>query len=488
MRNKSKRPLVTDELAIAHFQAHPEDYFRQVIGVEPEAEQIKITKEVAKPNSRVAFIGANGVGKDALSAWLVEWFLYCHEGVVPTTSASDRQVGLLWHEINYWTAKSKAASAFEVLQRKMHKKSNPAAFAEGFKANSAAKMEGFHAPALLYIMTEARGVEDWGYQAMLKACTGADNRIFAQSVPGDENGEFYMIASMQRPRWQPFVVPAARKVQIAPDQYRYEATMKLVNQESIDEKLEYGADSSWFLGPVLAEFAKGGSDFLISLAQFHRAVNRWEETGEEPDQGQNVLGVDVAWTGKNETVLFHRQGRKIKRIIAYAGQRTDVTAERVMEWMSEYLDGAVVIEDGIAQAGVIDQIEAHGDANRLYLVLVGGPAVEQEKFVNRRCELYYYFMKRFIDGNIAVPPAYRQSPLGAQLTSIKKLIRGDGKFELESKRQMLARGIPSPDWADAGMLSMGIADTELGMDQSVSGVRGPAIIGVGERLRPPSLW
>jgi len=465
-----------DRKAIAHYQAYPDEYVRRVIGVEPEPHQVKVLRAIAKPNARVCFIGANGVGKDALCAWIVEWFAYCHEGVIPTTSASDRQVGILWKEINYWTGKSRAKSAFEVIQRRMYKKSNPAAYAEGFKAASAAKMEGYHSPALLYIMTEARGVEEWGYQAMLKACTGQDNRILVQSVPGDESGEFYAIASGQRQRWEVITFPAAKKVsacrecdrQFEPGETScpkckatcYIPTTKLVTQESIDEKLEYGEESPWFIAPVLAEFVEAGSLALVTLGQFNRSVDRWEDMGEDPGW-QDVLGVDVAWVGSNETVLLHRKGPLVKSIISYSKQRTDVTGARVREWLDAHPHGAVVIEHGIAQSGVIDYLINKGmeEGTNLFSVNVGGPAVEEEKFFDRRSELYYYFGQRFISGTIAVDPRYKASPLGAQLVTIRKVQRGDSKFQIESKRQMAARRARSPDWADAGMLTMAISDT-----------------------------
>lgn len=468
--------------AVAHFQAHPEDYVRKVIGVEPEPQQVEVLRLMAEPNARVAFVAANGVGKDALCAWLVEWFLYCHEGVVPTTSASDRQVGILWKEVEQWTGKSRARPGFELLKRRMVKKSNPAAYAEGFKAASAAKMEGYHSPALLYIMTEARGMEDWGFQAMLKACTGQDNRILMQSVPGEEVGEFYMIASAQRARWKIVHFPAAKKVQNG-KQSRYIPTTRLVTQESIDEKLEYGENSAWFVAPVLAEFIQAGSLALVSLGQFHAAVDRWDETPEQPEW-PDVLGVDVAWVGSNETVTLHRKGPLVKSIVAYSKQRTDVTADRVYEWHCAHPRSMVVIEHGIAQSGVIDRLINLGmsEGETLFSINPGGPAREEEKFADRRSELYYYLAERFQNGTIAVAPQYKSSPLGAQLVSIKKIIRGDMKFQMESKRQMAARRIPSPDWADAAMLTMAVSD--LGVMDSVIGGGGPIIEHYGTKELP----
>ncbi len=469
--------------AVAHFQTHPEDYVRRVMGVEPEPQQVDVLRLMAQPNARVAFIAANGVGKDALCAWIVEWFLYCHEGVVPTTSASDRQVGILWKEIAQWTGRSRARPAFDLLQRRMVKKSNPAAYAEGFKAASAARMEGYHSPALLYIMTEARGMEEWGFQAMLKACTGQDNRILVQSVPGEETGELYMIASGQRARWQTKFFAAAKKLHGQNGSTRYVPTTRLVTQETIDEKLEYGESSAWFVAPVLAEFIQAGSLALISLGQFHAAVDRWDETPEDPSW-PDILGVDVAWVGSNETIMLHRKGPLVKSITAYSKQRTNVTAERVYEWHCAHPRSTVVIEHGIAQSGVIDQLINLGmsEGETLFSVNPGGPALEEEKFADRRSELYYYTAERFQSSRLAIEPKYKFSPLGAQLTSIKKIVRGDMKFQMESKRQMASRKIPSPDWADALMLTMAVSD--LGVMDSVIGGGGPIIESYGGKEMP----
>ena len=434
---------------------------------------------VAEPNARVCLQQANGVGKDAVSAWLVEWFLYCYEGVVPTTSASGRQVELLWQEIHNWSTKSKAASAFELLSKKMYLKADRAAYATGFKARDAATMEGFHYPHMLYIATEARGIEEWGYVAMLKACTGLDNRLLIQSVPGDATGEFWAVANGFRgDRWKVRQFPAAR---LDPITGKYVPTTRLVSQESIEEKLMYGEESPWFVGPVLAQFYEGGSLALLTAAQYQAACDRYEqaeENGTLPG-GSDILGVDVAWKGSNESILCHRKGPVIQDIQHYQGQSELDTARRCEEWLQAHSKGVMVVEYGIAQAGVIDKLNEDGYEDRLVQVLPGNPPVDEEKFADRKSELYYYATQRFKDGNIYIPEAYRESPLGKQLTSIRKIPHGANKFQVESKRQLMARKIPSPDWSDAYMLSNAVADDEFA---EYAGWRAPQ--GVGERTEP----
>jgi hypothetical protein len=498
--------------AQAHFMLNPDDYVRHIIGVEPEPYQVKILRDLAVPNARVCFVGANGIGKDALSSWAVEWFLYCFpDAVVPTTSASGRQVSLLWHEINYWTKRSSASERFEVLQQRMHLRDNPDAHALGFKAVNEATVEGFHRPKLLYIVTEGRGVEDWAYTAVLKACTDLDNRILVQSVPGLETGEFFKIASGMRRRggWKVHQVPAAKKVSACPACQRpfppdevycrtiietksgpkecgrscYIPNSSRVTQASIDEKLQYGEQSSWFLGPVLAQFSKGSSLSLITLADFMDSVKRFEDF-EDDDSYLDVLGVDLAWIGSAETVLCHRRGPKVINFIAYQGERTTETIRIVKEWMESHPGGLVVTEGGIAQSSLIDSLYDDKLDDRLVEVDPGSPGFEEEKFQDRRSELYFYLAERFKAGMIAIDPRYagdgnNPSPLGGQLTTIQKEIRGDLKFQIESKKKMASRGVPSPDWGDSLMLTMAVAGEE-----SVRDHRALRVTAIGNRTRP----
>ena len=442
--------------AVRHFQQHPEDYLEKVQGARPDPIQLPVLRACAKPRARVCIVGGNGVGKDFISAGITEWFLYCFgtredPAVVPTTSASGRQVGLLWNEINYWSAKSRASKAFDLLQRKMSLK-DPAlkdSYAVGFKAANEQVMEGFHASKLFYILTEARGMPDWGFNAMLKACSEYDNRILIQSVPGEETGEFYNIAKGNRAGWDVFFLPAAKKV----GEREYIPTTPLISQESIDEKLQFGEDSPWFVAPVLAQFITGSSLNIVSLGDYLAAENRYGELESGPP---DVLGVDVAWVGQNFTSLCHRRGSNLEKYTRYQGVRTPETARICIEWLVKYPHGKMVIESGIAQSGVIDRIEESGLGDRMVLVNPGGPPVgDPEQFADRRSELYYYFKERFKNGTIAV--AERNSPLGGQITSIRAKVRGDMKFQIESKKEMAGHGMASPDDADAGMLTMAVA-------------------------------
>lgn len=492
------------ELSIAHYQKHPEDYVRNILGVQPDELQIRALQAIAQPNARVALPWANGRGKDAMCSWLPEWFLYNFASKdapakVPTTSASGRQNQLFWNELHYWHAKSAHQSAFELLthelrfSKKMLDK-NPkldSCIAHGFKAGNEKTVEGNHAPKMLFILTEARGAEDFVFRAMLKASTGADNRIVVQSVPGDEAGEFYAICQRLGGRdWDVIWGPSAKRVfeceqcKFEMDKEglcptckqettkKYKSIAKHVSQRSIDEKLAYGEDSSWFVAPVLAQFAKTSADSIISLSQFNRAVEiTWEECG---DSDEWVLGVDASWIGNNETIFAERCGRRLMGLIpmqfeAISDNATKQQADYITQWLQFHPEGLAVIEHGVAQAGIIDRVHENRLGDRLITIPTGSPAYEPDKFFNRRSEIYYYLSLRFGENRIAINPTLRNDPLVGQLTAMKRKLQGDLIWRLEDKHEMMRRisrqatehGSTSPDRADAVALAFSIGGDSL---------------------------
>jgi hypothetical protein len=67
--------------------------------------------------------------------------------------------------------------------------------------------------------------------------------------------------------------------------------------------------------------------------------------------------------------------------------------------------------------------------------------------VNRRAELYHGLRERYRSGEIA--HARRWPRLLGQLTALRYRFTSRGQWLVESKDELRARGVPSPDQADA---------------------------------------
>ena len=102
----------------------------------------------------------------------------------------------------------------------------------------------------------------------------------------------------------------------------------------------------------------------------------------------------------------------------------------------------------------------------------GAGAVDSEHHLNARAEWYWALRERFEAGDMDIDPADDQ--LAAQLGSIKYKYTARGQVQIESKDDMRKRGLPSPDRADAVMLTAaasvpsGVLEDEEDDDFSIS--------------------
>ena len=81
---------------------------------------------------------------------------------------------------------------------------------------------------------------------------------------------------------------------------------------------------------------------------------------------------------------------------------------------------------------------------------VGRPARHRKLFANLRAEGYWRLYELFSQDLIAIP---NDPELAGQLSSLRYSYNSRGQLIIESKDDARARGIPSPDKADAMMLA-----------------------------------
>ena len=109
--------------------------------------------------------------------------------------------------------------------------------------------------------------------------------------------------------------------------------------------------------------------------------------------------------------------------------------------------------DGVGVGGgVVDLLREQGVLTDD--LQAGGRAMDSERFANARAEWFWGLRKRFEDGDIDIDPA--DDELAAQLGSIRYEYTSRGQIKIESKDDMLKRGLPSPDRADALMLAYAV--------------------------------
>lgn len=190
------------------------------------------------------------------------------------------------------------------------------------------------------------------------------------------------------------------------------------------------------------DFAAASEDVLVMLADVQAA----QERTLRPDAYESmakVLGVDVARYGGDRSVLFPRQGLVAFRPRILRGLDTMTVASQAAEMAEKWKADVVMVDTGGVGAGVFDRLVQLGVS--VVPVDFGSRATDDTRFENKRAEMWWDMADWVRKGCL---PDLEE--LRAELPSVKYTFKNKrGRIQLESKDDMRARGMPSPDVADA---------------------------------------
>ena len=173
--------------------------------------------------------------------------------------------------------------------------------------------------------------------------------------------------------------------------------------------------------------------------------------------GPLIIGVDPAGVGADRTAIAWRRGHRIEKIET----RRNLDTMEIVAWLGKIITdekpAKVNIDVGGMGVGIFDRIMELGHSRSVVqAVNFGGKSHEMPPldergnpaggFANRRAELWGNLKKALEQGRFQLPD---RDSLQADLVSCGYRYRSDGKLVLESKEDMRARGVPSPDEGDA---------------------------------------
>lgn len=193
-------------------------------------------------------------------------------------------------------------------------------------------------------------------------------------------------------------------------------------------------------------FRRVAGDPLIDMALIERAK---QCTNAEP-RGRHLIGVDPAEYGDDDTGIAHRQGRVLHSIEGKHGQSQIETANYIARKFGHLKENAEVMVDCTGGYGstIVDLLLEWGwSAHR---VMFGEKAVEDDLYANRRTEIWCDMAKWYEDTPCSIPD---NMALVAQTGAPQYTYDSSRRKVLESKEKMRARGVKSPDLADAVALT-----------------------------------
>jgi hypothetical protein len=289
---------------------------------------------------------------------------------------------------------------------------------------------GVHNQAgVMVIFDEASGIPDsiWSVTAGFFTENTPHRFWLAFSNPRRNEGYFFEAFHAKRNFWQTQNIDA-REV---------EDTDKGVYEQII---AEYGADSKQAKVEVYGQFPSDSDDQFIPPSIVDQAVSRPRH--QDPN-AVRVIGVDPARTGADSTVIVVREGRDLVAVRRYNGEDTMATVGRIIDAIEEWQPTLVVLDEGGLGYGILDRLK-----EQRYKVVRGvnfsWKSKTPQMYANKRAELWG-LMREWLQ-SASIP---NDKQLKADLSAPHQKPNSSGSIQLESKKEMKSRGLPSPDAADA---------------------------------------
>jgi hypothetical protein len=402
--------------------------------------------EVDMSTLREAVSSGRGIGKSALVSWLIMWMLSTRIGssVVVSANSESQLRSVTWGELTKWQAMIINSHWWEISATKLVpakwvcelverdlKKGTRYWAAEGklWSEENPDSYAGVHNhDGMMLIFDEASGIPDtiWSVGAGFFTENILDRYWFAFSNPRRNQGYFFECFNSKRDFWH------GRQI----DARQVEDTDKAVYEQII---AEYGEDSAQARVEVYGEFPSSGEDQFISPMVVEDAFKRerYKDTS-----APIVIGVDPARGGADSTVIVVRQGRDIISIKRYQGEDTMTVVGRVIEAIEEFKPVMTVIDEGGLGYGILDRLTEQ--RYKVRGVNFGSRAKNSIMWGNKRAEMWGAMREWLRSASI---PEDRK--LKSDLTGPMKKPNSSGTIFLEGKKEMKARGMASPDAADA---------------------------------------
>lgn len=414
---------------------------------------------------RTAVASGRGIGKSALVAWIILWFISTRiggTGIVSANSESQLRSNT-WGELTKWVTMAIHSHWWEMsatrivpaqwitaLVERDLKKGTRYWGAEG-KLWSEENPDGYagahNTDGMLVIFDEASGIPDsiWSVANGFFTENIPDRYWFAFSNPRRNTGYFYRCFEENRGFWTCSQIDA-----------------RTVEDSDINVYTniiaEYGEDSYEARVEVYGQFPTESDDQFISPSVVADAMARprWDD-----QSAPLILGVDPARGGNDSTVLLLRRGRDVVRIMRYKGDDTMTVAGHVAATIRECRPHMTVIDEGGLGYGVLDRLNEQGFSVRG--VNFGSKSGTPKVWGNKRAEMWGA-MKQWL-GSASLP---NDRVLKSDLTGPRRRPDSSGVIFLEGKKEMRARGLSSPDAADA--LAVTFAFPVAMQDDSVDSV------------------
>lgn len=413
---------------------------------------------------RLVISTGNGSGKTAFGAMTLLMIMYTHQAHIRLTSNTEKQTQtVVWPEYDIWFRRARFAEHFfekfgTSIKAKNDKLSEKWRIdAVTWSEESPASISGLHNKgrykAVGYLFEEAAGIpaKVWDYTSGAMTDTDTIKFFFAFANSDDPNSKFEQ--NMQSPDWN------ARRIDTR--------TLPHVSKDQIAVWLrECGGneDHDEFRVRVRGLPRKTAKDSIIRTEDVEAAFERGKTFDMETvSHFPSILTVDPAWTGGDETAIWHHQGPVSTFLEAFKLDKSRhedhmLTYNKLCAYEKKLKVDAVFIDQ--AEGSALKTLANTYGKYHWTLVAFGSKPndtveYKDSDYHNMRAQMYFEAGKYLMSGEaiLRTEDPYREEDIRKQLTwakgdrnkqSLKKIV--------EPKNDIKDRIGSSPDLADGYVL------------------------------------
>ncbi len=411
----------------------------------------------------VAVASGHGIGKSALSAWIILWLMctrYNMRGTVTANTAKQLSTRT-WGEVGKWR---KLSEIVEVLTRYKNSHSEMTIYnpdhkdswridAFTSKKENSESFAGQHnvSSTSLYLFDEASAIDKEIFEVAQGGLTDGEPIIILFGNPTRNTGYFRdcfkennqvrqedgysvdgNVITVDAMKWKTWQIDS-RTVEGA----------NLALAEGLIER--YGEDSDYVRVRVKGIFPKASVDQLIPEPVIDAAMERITRD-EEYRSLPVVFGLDIAGAGDDKTVLWMRQGTVARELFAELElNETEDIVDRVLDEARIYNPDTVFVDTTGVGWGTYTVLKNYVRCRGINFA----EKSSDPQYLNIRAEGYHR-LKDWLKCGGDIP--HDDKELKDELEAIEYFEAGNGKRQLIDKKDIKRELERSPDKADALML------------------------------------
>lgn len=403
----------------------------------------EIGEHLRNPETRhqplqLARASGHGIGKSAFISMIIKWGMdTCEDCKVVVTANTENQLRTkTWPEIAKWQRLSITKDWFTCTKTAIY--SNDPNHANAWRAdavpwskNNTEAFAGLHnqGKRIILIFDEASNIADLVWEVAEGALTDENTEIIwiAFGNPTRNTGRFRECFRKFKHRWKTKQIDSR--------------TVEGTNKEQIDKWIEdRGEDSDFVKVRVRGIFPSTSETQFIPTGLTDAAMKR-TVTQAEVSHAPIIIGVDPAYSGDDDAVIYLRQGLHSKCL--WTGNKTTddiVMAKRIADYEDQYQADAVHIDFGYGTG--IQSVGMNWGRN-WQLVQFNGASTDPQ-MRNKRGEMY-----NNVKSWLKIGGAIDDQEVAEDLSTPEYKVELSGKILLESKDDIKKRIGRSPGKGDA---------------------------------------